>query len=577
MGNVIRKKRKKKLSNNIITTVSFDISVNMLDNIMIYIFIDPDSTPYITRRSLTNIKEFIKILDKREYEMDIQYMSRFSFIQNVLELQLKENIFNYDMIISRILEEGFYKSEIEEFILPFLDNEENQSLPMEEIQFINKFIEDRLKYSYLFIHKSRINELFRELSTTNYASLSDINNEIEKEIVELSNDLRRAKLDDESNTKIDFSNSEFKSSLLNAVKELKKPTKFLKSGIINLNKIFNGGFESGRLYLFMGVSGGFKSGILLNILYWIKKYNTKFESKNPDKIPTVLYITQENSINETIERLWNIGCSDDDIRKNSDSNILNMFENGIFSNNDENNINVAIEYRGNKTISTDDLYDIYDDYMDNGREIVCVIHDYTKRIRPSQPTNDLRIDLGNIVDEEKLFCQTKNIPFITAAQLNRKAMETIEETLSKGKNNAIDKLGASNVGESWSMIENSDYVVIINKEYIQSNNSNESVKEYLSFKQIKARGKKNINYNLFYQPFKEGNGMKLIDDVENGKSLSYKSIEKINSEVLGDVSAFNSQPIKKKKNTINRRNNNSIVNLDKKRKNIEEDLMSELE
>lgn len=540
------KKRKKKLSYADKIVVNISLNIEILDQFIQYVFIDPESNPYINRKSLSNLNELLNIIDKREYESDEAIIARIVFLQRVLKLELKDNIFTFEMLLSKSLD-GSHNEEIQNTIVPFLRSDDVPPLTINEIKYINKYVEERLKYSYLYLLKDKFELAFQDLTLNNFESIADINETFERLTSELVNNIRKSKLTDDEEADIDFSDDGSWDAITEISKKLKKPTNFLKTGIINLNKMLRGGFESGRVYIFMGITGGFKSGILLNAFYWMKEYNKEFKPKDPNKIPTVLYLTQENSKAETIERLWNIACSDKDIREFSNKKIVKKFKEAVEVQ-ETSPINLVIKYLPNKAISTDDLYNIFDDYNDRGREIICVIHDYTKRIRPSRETGELRLDLANVIDEETVFAKEKNIPFITAAQLNRKAMEVIEEALQKGKNNAIDKLGASNVGESWGILENADWVGLINMEEV-SDQSKPDIppKKYLTIKQLKMRGKKPSSIKSFVHPFYEENGMKLFDDEKIGRSMSLSSLES-----YGPKSEAFSEP-KKKKQTIDRR------------------------
>lgn len=67
-----------------------------------------------------------------------------------------------------------------------------------------------------------------------------------------------------------------------------------------LDKILNGGFENRRVYMFGGVSGGGKSLVLVNMAYMcLRSLQAKNENKKTDKRRAVLYLSLENSIEET--------------------------------------------------------------------------------------------------------------------------------------------------------------------------------------------------------------------------------------------------------------------------------------
>ena len=55
--------------------------------------------------------------------------------------------------------------------------------------------------------------------------------------------------------------------------------------------------------------------------------------------------------------------------------------------------------------------------------------------------------------------------------MNRDAIKKIEEGLEAGKSDIGKSLGASNIGESWTIVENLDYLTAIYKEYKPSNDT----------------------------------------------------------------------------------------------------------
>ena len=73
-----------------------------------------------------------------------------------------------------------------------------------------------------------------------------------------------------------------------------------------VNTLVGGGFECTRAYLFLGMAGIGKSMLLLNLALQMKKANKGYIPKDPTKIPTILFLTQENSVEETVDRICNI-------------------------------------------------------------------------------------------------------------------------------------------------------------------------------------------------------------------------------------------------------------------------------
>ena len=272
-----------------------------------------------------------------------------------------------------------------------------------------------------------------------------------------------------------------------------------------------------RLYCALGVAKGFKSGFMLNALCSAKKYNT-IATKDPKKRPVIVYLTMENSIEETIKRIWGYAHGDNiEIADYEPAVAMNMLEKAkIFTPNDPNSPEIAIWYRSNRSINTNDLIGLLDDLEKDGKECVFLILDYLKRIRSTSPNKELRFELGQITDELAAMAKDRDIPILTAMQLNREAFRALEDADGFDKKIAAsDKLGASNIGESIDIIQNADYAFIVNRmENIQRNDNGdiESHDRYLFVKLIACRAKQ-PKITSFTHRFRNDNGMQLIEDI----------------------------------------------------------------
>lgn len=255
------------------------------------------------------------------------------------------------------------------------------------------------------------------------------------------------------------------------------------------------------------VTGGFKSGMLLSTCYWIKKYNM-VQPSSDGKIPTVLYITTENSIQESIVRLFNMTTSSSDITNFEPDEVTKLMKDkgGLTLNDGETDI--VMQYYGNFEISTSDLYGIIEDLEDDNREVIALVFDYIKRIRPATKALDERTQLANASNELKDLAVKLRIPVITAQQINRSGNMTIDAAMESGKEDLARFLGRGNVAQCWELLENSDWAGILNVEIERSTN-----KRFLTIKEIKKRYKTMTNIDYFNQPFVEGSTIQLVEDV----------------------------------------------------------------
>src|SRR5690606_30796789 len=114
------------------------------------------------------------------------------------------------------------------------------------------------------------------------------------------------------------------------------------------------------------------------------------------KKPCILYVTQENDIDETIERLYSYYVDEDtDLKNLSLKEAMERLRNAGMN---EDNIAIRIKYRPNNSITTADLDAMIDDLALEDLEVIMLIHDYIKRIRPISYIKDRHLQLGAVMD-----------------------------------------------------------------------------------------------------------------------------------------------------------------------------------
>lgn len=539
--------KKKKSS---IGKIRLVLSIDMLNIILAYCISEDES---ITRGNITNVRKLWDMIDDDVFDRDYESQARFKFIKRVLKHKLDGYIENPTILLNAARSSKY--EDVEDEIIA---DAKNIKLRLSEIKFITKFVSDKLTYSFLYSHKDIIMNMFMKLESGEFETFSEIKDVLKRNLSSLLGDIRRAEMLQDQNDVFSLVEDLFNSSVTKTVKKIQSPTRSLYTGVQYLNEMLGGnGFESGRLYMFLGLSGGFKSGTLLNMGYQLKMFNFNYKAKDEVKRPTVLYVTQENSVLETIDRLFSLACGRDtkDRMKNyTPEEAINKFrKEGKMVLTLENNIDIMFMYKAPGTIDTQDLYSIIDEVEEDGAEVICLIHDYIKKLRSVRPNRELRIELGNISDELKALAIEKDIPVISASQLNRESARTIDAAVESNQADLARMLGSSNVGESWNMIENSDLVVIVNRERLVSEN-----RLYLTFKRVKLRNGPDDTIDYFNHPFKQ-NEFALETDLYLDKPLSRKYL----SETLigveeDDVIQFDK---KGRTNSKNRKNLGESYNL----------------
>lgn len=491
-----------------VEVIELSINIDIIDSLIQYALSD---NTLINKKALMNLRNLINHLDMNEYKDDFNRLVRIELLKRILEGQLDQNIHKDILLKEFVLKElPNYSKEISTL---FNTGYYDEALSNDEIIFVNTFVEQNLTYMYLYKHSGNLEDALQQLKLSDAYNLKKMNNLFENIIDSMYRDIKSAKsINQYASMDFSLNGSTADAVVRSTIEELKKPNNHMKLGLKQLNNMLDGGLENGRVYLFFGLPKGFKSGTLLNIAIWVCKYNKKVETKDKTKKPAVLYVTQENSIRETLQRIF-VYSTGKSIAEYEEKEALRIIREEIIG---DSPVDLFIKYRPNKTISTQDLNTMCDDLELEGYEVVTLIQDYTKRIRSANFNPDLRIELGNVVDDFTVIAKTRNIPLVSAGQLNREAYRILETALQKGRTNIGKDLNASHVGESALMIENTDYGIIVNKEEDLT-----TKEEFLTFKLIASRAKK-PSTSYFAHPFE--NGLRLQEDVLLAKSVSIDRI-----------------------------------------------------
>jgi len=490
------------------------------DKLMLEMFVGyvASDSPSINRTNYINLQKLMEIIDITMYESDVRLYDLICFIRLMLEARLQRGMTNINVIASYCLHvkntEGFRK------IVDGLDL--YAKLQEKEIQWINKAVTDRLKYAYIIFYRDLLMQDFEKIDATRVDSYEDAVNTIREDVTHLLAEMRSSQDSVDSNS-FTLEDGLFESSVTDIVNKLKDKSRRFTTGLRALNGILSPGFMSGKLYMFLARTGNFKSGLLLSIAKWFKTLNYNVQPRrNPDAIPTVLLLTTENSIAETVERLFAMVVPGEDMEQMSPIQVINELKTtGGMTISMENRVNIRIEYRNDREIDTNDIYGLIEDIEMGGAEVIALIVDYIKRVRAAESGHgDERIELKNCSSELKNLAENLDIPVITAMQINRAGNQVVEQAMTQSKEDLAKFMGATNVANCWDLIENSDWVCIINIE-----RHKESGQYYLTFKLVKIRyADKSEGRTYFNQPFADNDKIRLIEDVMLPQSVAINSM-----------------------------------------------------
>jgi len=478
-------------------TVSMKLDINTYDLFCRYIL---QENKAIRIEHLVGLRNLINSINPVNYENDPELLKRVNFIKKGLEARIDNNLNDRDIVLS-------YVNGGISFKLDFIDYD-RLILSKSEIEYITTFIFESLKWNFIYANGDNLIDLLTQFKTSDFYNKQDIVPKIGEMIGLFQNEFRQMNfINNATDMMFSLEEGEFENCITETYNMVTNPSRRLQSGMQGLNEMIGGGFESGRVYMFLGTSGIGKSKLLLNIMYQIKNYNNIYKPKDPSKKPCVVMLTMENTVVETITRLYDLAVENNFGMANyTVDEVINQLRNeGQLKITDSSPIDLVIIYKPNKSVDTSYLYTLCDNLEDRGKEVICIIQDHVKRIRSIDRNSDIRLELGDIVNEMKSFAAIKDIPVITCSHLNRDASRTLEELERKKNQDTGKALGKSNIGESMLMIDNLDFGIIITLDYDKEN------RLYMAFNAVKTRAKTQRTYIV--QPFVPGNTMRLVEDV----------------------------------------------------------------
>lgn len=490
----------------------------VLDNIIAFLYKD---SVLRTRKTLKSIEKLFNMMNLSIYDETPILKSRIWVIKKSLEAKLVQGFENDDMIKQYCLD----AIDCDEITSSIINNIENMKITHDESKYLIRMIDDRVEYGYAINLKEVVERMFAKMDTEDYRSYKLVSDDLYNIASSLINIKRNTNSLDSDQT---FSLNEevFENIVTESVMKLKDRNKIFLTGIKRLNTLLAPGYMSKKLYCYLAFPGGGKSQVLLKAAKDIKRYNKHIKAKDPNKNPAILLITMENDIQETIERIFNMYGNSDDIRNYTPKQVIKYLrEHGELTLTDDNNIDIIIKYYANRSIDTNDLYGIIKDLDDAGSEVITLILDYVKRIRPAERAMTEKEELKNITNELKTLSKVLDIAVITAQQLNRSASSVVEAAMQAKKEDVTKLIGKEGVAGAWEIIENCDWVCVINQEVKSDTNE-----LYLTFKLLKRRYRssedsdKMRRLDYFNHPYDPENSIMLLDDFDLPQPLSLFSL-----------------------------------------------------
>lgn len=507
------------------TKILIRIDLNMF-NCMVGYLLNMES-PLITFKNIQQMHKLFNKIDPKPFYINENLKIRYNFIMGVLHeiVDVRHHLILKDDLLVFINER--FNHEDYKDILDNLDKYNNMS--SYQIEFTRDSINDRLNYIYLDAYKDEIRDELDKLDSNEFNSYREINENLRIIMAGLFSKIRSSNLNETNIRTLSTLDENMDNVVLDLIKKFRDDSRVLKTGMKRLNEMLSPGFVGSNLYLFAGIPNAGKTLILTKSMLGIQKYNSNVKLKRPDRKPVVLFITAEDTMEKMLGRIFSDLVPNVDLKKSDYSNkeLAEMLKQHGFGDS-EAEINIVVKYYNEKEIDTNDIYGIIDEVEDENNEVIALIVDYVKRIRPALYAREERDELKNVTNELRNIAVNYDIPVISACQMNREAAKAVDNAIMDNKNDVAKKIGRSNIGSSWAMLENTDALINIYTELYEDPTTKKNTK-WMSFMRMKLRYEDLFNVTYFVQPY-SADGKRLLDDI-NLPEGSYVSKLELSHEV----------------------------------------------
>lgn len=441
--------------------------------------------------------------------------SPFCLVINRLMHFFERNVNSIQLILEIMRDEG----EDEEIITNIEFLQKNPTIKTQaEVNHLCEILSDYIKYSKLLKVKNSF------IST--FDLIDDDNPENIHQVVESTNELALAVVNAYNSASFSTTAHTFdtndpdgmKIAVANA-KDKKSTDQAIITSIRGVNDLLSPGYLVEQVYVWAGLPGQYKSGMLLNGHVDACRCNPHIVESMQGKTPISVYISMENTMTQTISRLWSILFPNADLAMFSVDQAVEMIDKELTSH----GWRSVILYYGYREKSTYEIAQILQSFNNDKYQVRILFFDYLKRVRPGRTdalaSTSEKAELGVIMNEWKTISAQLCIPIVTGHQLNRVGAIAIDDAMSKGNiEKAGDALGRGHLGSSWDIIEVTDWLGYLNI-------MNDGENKMLMAKAMKQREQDNsqdVDTNIIgiFHPFLTPHSFALKSDIMENVSLS---------------------------------------------------------
>ena len=381
-------------------------------------------------------------------QVPLLFRKKFELAQTWCNLKLADLKTDKAKLVDTVLVSGHF-SDIENYITGISE----RSIEEEKIGKAIDSVNQRKQLLQVDINGKKLEEFLEKFKSSDYSNPDDALKDWGNLIGSIQGDIVKKQRDRDLHniTELDLSKDNYE-PVINQIKVSYSGLDSVPSGYPELDKYINGGFAPARLYIFGATSGGGKSVMLINLV----KNAVENCRKRDNEIPTFVYVTLENLIDETLMRLY---CclteqTTDQVIKNYETERHKI---GPYVKNwlAQYGCNVIFIYRKPQMTSSVDIMGYCDQIKGTNSNVSIkgIFVDYLDLMRANKSNSydAYRLEHGDITMDLKVMAVLTRCPVLTVTQLTR------------GSYNLKEQMTLANVGESMKKVDNSDFVALFQK------------------------------------------------------------------------------------------------------------------
>ena len=480
----------------------------------------------VNRRSLANIKRFLTIIDRDYYCRSENIEAMLLVCDLLVSIRTKNphgvSLESLSYKVENLLVEPYDKVR-DQLIIPQI-NVAKDELPEDDLEYITNSLDQNLKFSYILDVKDNLIELTNDIETSSYTDFPNLLHQYRDLITGIMNFFRSTDSSSMTNEIVHTGDPTFLDILYDTYEAIRNPASALQTGWQALNSALGprGGFQNKNLYCLHANTNSFKSAMLLHISRMIEEYNASRvieEFKRTGKIPTILHISMENDNDEDNERLYKTVVKKDLGKCTSREELNQSWEHnfGNFDSEEENPIDISFLHVDARSLSVDEIDVIIENLEEEGYRVIACVVDYLGLIKPrlEDMGKDNRLQLKNIADDLLSLAKNRDIPVITAHQINRSGGAVLTNLKNQGGVNAISQMTNEFIGESYGIEQAVSWSAFIDIEIHGED-------RWLMFKRNKSRYKNKFGTETFVMKIRDG--IIIDDDIYLSTPLSLPKI-----------------------------------------------------